>query len=74
MFIITDSKNPKKHGILWDAKAKQPLIKFSNGKATTDDKAIADKLQKLGFKVVDDKVNDDKSEGNTPTNTTNNQE
>lgn len=69
MFIITDSKNPKKHGILWDAKAKQPLIKFSHGKATTDDKTLADKLQKLGFKV-----NDDKSEGNTPTNTTNNQE
>lgn len=59
---------------LWDAKAKQPLIKFSHGKATTDDKTLADKLQKLGFKVVDNKVNDDKSEGNTPTNTDNNQE
>lgn len=51
MFIITDSKNPKRIGILWDKSKNKPLIKFSDGKATTESRDIAEKLQKLGFKV-----------------------
>ncbi len=61
MFIITDSKNAKKHGLIWDAKAKEPLIKFVKGKAVTDDKAVADKLQKLGYSVVEEKPKKDES-------------
>lgn len=47
MFIITG----KKYGIVWDAKNNKPLIKFTDGKATTEDLKIAEKLQKLGYKV-----------------------
>lgn len=65
MFSITDSKNPKKHGLVWDAKAKEPLIKFVKGKAVTDNKTLADKLQKMGYTVAEEKEKekDDKNQG-----------
>lgn len=63
MFSITDSKNPKKHGLIWDVKAKEPLIKFIKGKAVTDNKTLADKLQKMGYTVAEEKEKDDKNQG-----------
>ena len=60
MFTITDSKNPKKHGLIWDSKAKKTLIKFNDGKAITDDKTIAEKLEKMGYSVVESKEDDGK--------------
>lgn len=71
MFIISDKKNPKKHGLIWDSKNKKPLIKFNLGKAVTDDKAIADKLKQMGYDVVekkdkevnDEEVNDEEVKG-----------
>lgn len=60
MFTITDSKNPKKHGIIWDAKGKKTLIKFDMGKAVTEDKTIAEKLEKMGFTVIESKEDDSK--------------
>lgn len=47
MFIITGKDN----GIVWDAKLNKPLIRFTNGKAETENQKIAEKLQKLGYKV-----------------------
>ena len=47
MFTITGMKA----GIVWDAEHNKPLIRFVNGVATTTDKAIATKLEKLGYTV-----------------------
>ena len=47
MFTITGMKA----GIVWDAEHNKPLIKFVNGTATTTDKTVAIKLQKLGYTV-----------------------
>ena len=52
MFIISG----KKHGIVWDAEEHKPLIKFLDGKAETNDRKTAEKLKKLGFKVVKNNV------------------
>lgn len=48
MFTVTCDK---KHGVLWDAKANKPLIKFVKGKAETDDEAVAKKLLDMGYSV-----------------------
>lgn len=55
MFIITDKKNPKRHGLLWDVKSKKTLIKFVKGKAVTEDKKLSETLEKMGFEVTEDK-------------------
>ena len=47
MFTITGMKA----GIVWDAEHNKPLIRFVNGMATTTDKTVATKLQKLGYTV-----------------------
>lgn len=51
MYVITDKRNAKKHGIIWDAEKSKVLIRFENGKATTDDSDVATKLTTLGFTV-----------------------
>lgn len=63
MFTITDKKNSKKHGLIWDAKSKQPLIKFVKGQAATEDKAVAEKLTKLGYEVVESEPTKDDGKG-----------
>lgn len=60
MFIIKGKKN----GILWDTEKNKPLIKFVDGKASTENRNIAEKLQKMGFEVdglkVETKTDNDK--------------
>lgn len=64
MFTITDKKNPKKHGLIWDAKSKQPLIKFVKGQAATEDKAVAEKLKKMGYEVTENEPTKNDGNGN----------
>lgn len=40
-----------KNEIVWDAETDSPLIRFTNGVAETDNKAVANKLKNLGYKV-----------------------
>lgn len=58
MFVVTDKRNAKKSGLIWDSEKNVPLIKFKDGKATTEDSEIATKLTTLGFTVKEVKNKD----------------
>lgn len=52
----------KGHGMVWDAEAGKPLIRFKDGEAKTDSKAIADRLKKLGYDVSGSEPKKNKTE------------
>lgn len=50
--MLTVKKIPKTPNILWDAAAKKPLCRFVKGKLETNDEALADKLEGMGYEVT----------------------
>lgn len=41
-------------GVVWDAERDQPLIRFQDGVAETDDQTVAERLRALGYTVEGD--------------------
>lgn len=48
--------NVKGKGLVWDAEKDAPLARFVDGVFSTTDKAVADKLAKLGYEVEEEKA------------------
>lgn len=49
--MITVKKKPLTPNIIWDAGTNSPLCEFKKGVFRTNDKALADKLEALGYEV-----------------------
>lgn len=47
-------KKEKTSNIIWDSNKNRPLCKFVNGVCETKDKSIAEKMKKMGYKVIDE--------------------